>query len=139
MTFVLYPERNHPEIGLDGDHAYWISGLKVRDGAELGRIDAFSHGFGVGDPPISQTRRGIGTLEGGNLGTLAYTSQARTWGDTPTASKRNALDIDATGISAATIHVDRARVGCGAEVNVKSDEPITLVLAGCGRRVAARG
>src|SRR5205823_8888478 len=67
VTYVVDEGRNHPKIGLDGDHAYWVSGLKLRDvGSGSGKIDAASHGFGVGDPTASGTQLGSGMLTGGN-------------------------------------------------------------------------
>src|SRR6476659_1740836 len=69
VTYVLFPERNHEELGVVGDHAYWISDLTLRnEGDGDGQIDALSHGFGLGDPPVSAPQAGVGTLTGGNLG-----------------------------------------------------------------------
>ena len=62
------------------DHAYWLSGIALRDGggtAPLGTVDARSAGFGVGDPKPGATQNGGGSLTGGNLGALAYTSQSQ--------------------------------------------------------------
>ncbi len=133
VTYALYPPRNHPELKLVGDHAYWVSRLKLREGAGQGEIDAFSHGFGVGDPEPSDTERGTGTLEGGNFGSLIYTSQKRTWGERPDQPKANKLEIVATGIASAAIDVRRARVGCDVDVEIESDGPMSVVLRGCGR------
>ena len=44
-------------------------------------IDARSHAFGVGDPPLRPRRRSGGTLEGGSHGPLPYARRARGWGD----------------------------------------------------------
>ena len=135
VTYVLYPGRNHPELGLVGDHAYWVSGLEVREGAEQGQIDAFSHGFGVGDPEPGETERGTGALEGGNLGSLVYTMQKKTWGEPPEQPKANRVEITATGIASAAIDVRRAGVDCDVEVEVESDGPIFIALRGCDRAV----
>ena len=136
VTYVLSPARDHPELKLRGDHAYWLSKLRLRDGAAVGEIDAVSHAFGVGDPAPSATESGTGTLEGGALGPLLFTHQARTWGDAPAAEKRDAVDVTATGIGSATLHVKRAGLTCQAAVNITSDGPLTLTLAGCGRDVS---
>ena len=135
VTYVLYPARNHPELKLAGDHAYWVSGLKLRDGTEQGQIDVLSHGFGVGDPEVGDTERGTGTLEGGNLGSLLYTSQKRTWGEPPEQPKENRLHVVATGIASAAIDVRRARVDCDVSVEIESDGPIAIDLRGCDRTV----
>jgi hypothetical protein len=135
VTYVVYPVRNHPEIGLNGDHAYWVSRLRLRDGAEQGQIDAFSHGFGVGDPEPGETERGTGTLEGGNLGSLIYTSQKKAWGEPPKQPEANRLKIVATGIASAAIGVRRARLDCDVKVDIESDGPIAIALRGCDRTV----
>ena len=51
----------------------------------------------------------------------------------PAIPKQNRLDIVATNISEVTIHPKRARVNCNAVVNVQSDGPITVTLAGCSK------
>lgn len=136
VTYVVFPSRSHKELGVVGDHAYWVGGLRLRDGAATGEIDAVSQGFGVSDPLVSATQRSTGTLEGGTLGNLLFTRQGRTWGEAPESAKANRIDIDATGISAARINVKRARVDCQAEVKITSDGPLTVTLAGCQRTVS---
>jgi pimeloyl-ACP methyl ester carboxylesterase len=135
VTYVVNPARNYPDLDLVGDHAYWLSGLELRDGAEQGQIDAASHGFGVGDPAPSDTERGTGTLEGGNFGSLLFTLQKRTWGDPPSQPVANKVEITATGIASAVLHVERARVDCDAEIAIESDGPLAVTLAGCDRTV----
>ena len=82
VTYVVEDGRNHPELGVVGDHAYWVSGLARRDaGGGPGEIDARSRGFGVGDPPVSATVPGTGVLDGGNLGPLEFASRKKTWGE----------------------------------------------------------
>jgi hypothetical protein len=144
VTYVVDGARDRPNLGIVGDHAYWVSGLKLRSNSHTsttgdpdGQIDAVSHGFGAGDPTPSSLQLGLGQLTGGNLGTLNFARTARTWNPAPSASSSDSLDITATNISAATIHVKRADLDCSAAVHVTSDGPITVTLAGCGRTVAA--
>jgi hypothetical protein len=129
------PGRDYPDLKLVGDHAYWLSGLKLRDGAEQGQIDAVSHGFGVGDPEPGETERGTGTLSGGNFGTLIFTRQKRAWGEPPPAPAANKIDVTATGIASAVLNVKRARVDCDVEIGIESDGPISIELPGCDRTV----
>ena len=136
VTYVLYPSRNHPEIKVAGTGAYWVSGLKLADGAGHGKIDAVSHGFGVGDPVPSDSESGTGTLSGGTYGDLLYTFQKKTWGEAPKTAVANKIDVNATGLSAATIHPRRAKTDCQVAVNVASDVPIEVTLAGCNRKVS---
>ena len=135
VTYLANPSRNFPDLDLVGDHAYWLSEIRLRDGAAQGQIDAVSHGFGVGDPAPGATERGTGTLEGGNLGTLIYTRQAKAWGEPPEQPVANKVEITATGVASAVLHVERAQVDCDAEVVLESDGPLTVELAGCDRTV----
>ena len=135
VTYVVNPARNYPELDLVGDHAYWLSGLELRDGAESGEIDALSHGFGVEDPEPGETEMGTGTLEGGNLGSLMYTLQKRKWGEPAAQPPQNRVVVTATGIASAVLHVRRARVDCDVDVEIESDGPLAVELAGCDRTV----
>src|SRR5205814_1043118 len=116
------------------DHAYWLSGLTNRDSSQpLGTIDVFSHGFGNGDPTPSATQHGTGTLTGGTVPAIAFTSQFKTWGPVPATSQADQLDITATNVSSVTIDVNRAHVDCNVGLRVTTDGPLTVDLAGCGR------
>ena len=138
VTYVLHPARDYPRLRVVADHAYWMSRVRRREGAEGGQIDAVSHAFGVGDPVPGETESGTGTLEGGNYGSLLYTFQRRTWGEPPAAPKQNRVDITATGVESAILHVKRARLGCDAEVKITStDGPLAIRLAGCNRTVTS--
>ena len=133
VTYVVYAGRNHAELKLVGDHAYWVSRAQLREGAAHGQIDAVSHGFGVGDPAPGDTETGSGSLDGGTLGSLLYTFQKKAWGEPPAIPKQNRIDVTATGISSAIVNVGRAGVGCDAEVKIESDGPLEIRLAGCNR------
>jgi hypothetical protein len=147
VTYVIDPTLDYPALGFVADHAYWLSGIKLRDstppatgGHAQGSIDALSDGFGVGDPTPSGTQFGTGTLTGGNLPTpLAYTRQYQTWGPVPSIPRMRRIDLTARNIAAVTINVRRANVGCGVDLHVDTDGPITIELAGCGRTIAAGG
>jgi hypothetical protein len=133
VTYVADPARDSPSFGLVADHAYWVSHVTARDASKLGTIDAFSHGFGQGDPVASGLKAGIGSLTGGNMGTLTYARLYKTWGSAPSAPRADALDVTATNVASATISVKRADLDCGVAVHVTSDGPFTLTLQGCGR------
>jgi dienelactone hydrolase len=136
VTYVLEADRNHANLRLMGDHAYWIYGLRLRGGSE-GQIDAISRGFGTGDPAAGGTRLGAGTLSGGNMRTIAFAQRSKRWGSAPRAAVRNQIDVTATNLAAASIDVRRAHVDCGVKVNVTSNGPIAIALPGCGRTVHA--
>jgi predicted esterase len=142
VTYVLDTARNHKELGLVGDHAYWVSGLTARDPSTSGagtdpggQIDVVSHGDGAVDPASTSLPPGIGTLGGGNLGPLVYTQLGQTWTALPPGPASDALTVTATNIATATIDPKRAGVTCAARVDITSDGPITVTLAGCNRTV----
>jgi len=144
VTYVLDAARSRPAFGIVANHAYWISGLTLRseshtgqNGDPEGEIDALSHGFGVGDPTASALKPGTGTLGGGYLGPIAYTSFAKTWGTTPSAARGDTINLTLTNIATASVNVRRARVDCGVRLNVASDGPATIKLIGCSRSVHA--
>ncbi len=147
VTYVVDPTLDYPALGFVADHAYWLSGVKLRSstppvtgGHAEGSVDALSYGFGVGDPTPSATQFGSGTLTGGNLPTpLVYTRQYRTWGPVPSMPRAKRIDLTARNIAAVTINVQRASVGCGVDLHVDTDGPITITLAGCGRMIQAGG
>jgi hypothetical protein len=137
VTYVVDTSRDHPEFGIRGDHAYWVSGVTVRQSGTDSRIDVFSHGFGTSDPVASGTQPGTGTLTGGNMGPLSYASLTQTWGPATPAPTSDTLDVNATNVATATINPSRAHVDCKAQLNMTSDGPITVTLAGCNRTISA--
>ena len=135
VTYVLNPEMDFPEVGVATDHAYWLSGLALRDAggpAPRGTIDVRSAGFGTGDPQALPTRWGAGVLTGG-VYTPAFLSRGREWAPVPQTPAANRLEIRAQNIASVTVHPDRSRVGCDAELEVATDGPVAVTLAGCGR------
>jgi hypothetical protein len=136
VTYVRNPTMDFPHVGTTADHAYWLSGIQVRDGsgsAPRGTIDVRSDGFGVGDAPALPTQHGGGALTGGNLPAITYVSQSKEWGPAPPRPVANVLHIDAKNIGAVTIDPGRARVTCRAAFDVTTDGPLSVTLAGCGR------
>lgn len=130
------PQADWPQLQFVADHAYWLSGLKLRDNKQ-GTIDAFSHGFGLGDPPASGAQVNTGTLNGGLLvPALPYTETSQTWGPAPAAPRADTIDLTLGDVSAMTIDVARAQVDCNVDLHITSDGPVTVRLAGCARVVS---
>ena len=98
-------------------------------------MDARSEGFGEGDPPVNPTQTNPGTLQGGNLGPLAYVETSRSWGTTPQPNADDVLHLDAENLAEVVVHAGRARLSCDPELDVTTDGPLTLTLAGCGRTI----
>jgi pimeloyl-ACP methyl ester carboxylesterase len=115
------------------DHAYWISGLTIRTAGSTGKIDAFSHAAGVGDPPALPVAASAGTLNGGSHGPLPYSRRTLAWGPAPVQPKADRIDVTATNLATATIEPRRAGIDCKAQIEVVSDGAFELTLAGCNR------
>lgn len=140
VTYVVNPHMAFPGIGLEADHSYWLSGLALRDSGgsnPLGTIDVKSDGFGAGEPVASGTQVGGGALTGGTLPAIAYERQSQDWGATPSAPVADVLHITATNVRTVTIDPHRAHVSCVAKLDIKSDGPLRVELAGCGGGVRA--
>ncbi len=143
VSYVVNPKMSFRGVGTVADHAYWLSGMRLRrtsGAAPLGTVDAFSDGFRVGDPRPLPTSTEPGTLAGGNLGPLAYTETAQDWGlPGPVRRPRNRLTLEASNLKQVTVHVKRARLSCRRlKLRVNTDGPLTVRLAGCGRTVRFR-
>ena len=137
VTYVVNPTMDFANRDTVADHAYWLSGLRLRDttgNAPLGQLDAVSGGFGKGDPVPGSTETTPGTLPPGNLGVLAYTEQRKVWGETPKTAKTNSLTITATNVSRIVVHPHRARIDCRAKLDVTTDGPVKVTIAGCHRK-----
>ena len=140
VTYVVDPTEDSSTAEAVGDHAYWVSDMSVRDpkAAPTGTFDVRSEGFGVGDPKPLDEQRGGGALTGGSRGPMPYVSRDREWGPTPKEPVRDVLDIDARNVRTATIDAPRARVSCAAKLNLKSDGPVDVTLAGCSAGLPKR-
>jgi len=133
VTYVLDGTMQEPTWGFTADHAYWLSGIRVRDASvnnDMGTVDAVSDGFGLADPVPDPVRATSGTS-----GSSVYTGQTQTWQPAQRVAARDELDVNLTNIGAVTIDPRRARIGCGATVHVTSDGPATVTLAGCHRTI----
>jgi hypothetical protein len=130
VTYAVDPSQDGTALS-PANHAYWLSGLTVRDASSTGKIDAVSQGKGVGDPPVLPVAVSAGTLTGGSHGPIPYHRRTLAWGPTPTAPKQNEIDITATNVATVTIDPHRASVACNAKVVVKSDGPLKVTLGGC--------
>ena len=134
VTYVVDPREDAAKAGVVADHAYWLSNVRLRDGkaAPTGTIDVRSAGFGVGDAEVLPVATGGGAVVGGGIPAMTYYSRTRAWADAPKAAKADRIFVQATNVRSVTIDVRRARVSCGATLEVKSDGPLDVVLAGCG-------
>ena len=135
ITYVLNGEMNEPTYGLNADHAYWISGLTLRNASvvpPIGQIDVKSRGFGTGDPPVTPLDNESGQFAT-PTGPITYTVQSRGWGTAATTPRQDVIDIVAQNVSTVTINPSRANVDCDVQLNVTSDGPLLVSFFGCTR------
>jgi len=99
-----------------------------------------SEGFGVGDPPASETKRsGPNALADTRNFPLTFVRQERSWGAAPRTPVRDRLTITAANVSRLRVDVRRARVSCNVAIDVESDGPLTVELNGCNRTLQFGG
>ncbi|MDQ4117728.1 MAG: hypothetical protein M3235_12300 [Actinomycetota bacterium] len=133
VTYVRNPLMDDPESGLVGDKAYWLSGIESRDPGTLGTIDVVSGGHGQADPqPTPPPGREVGQTDGHFSPVNPYLREFR-HPETVEAHETNTLDVRSAGVGAVTIDPDRAGVDCDAALNVATDGPLAITLAGCDR------
>jgi hypothetical protein len=138
VTYVVDPREDSDAAAARGDHAYWVSGLRVRDSkaSPTGTIDARSAAFGVGDPPVLDIERSSGVMQGGAHGPLPYDRRERKWGAEPTLAKTSKLFVKARNVGTASFDGTRARLGCAPKVYLETDGPLDLGMT-CERKQPA--
>jgi hypothetical protein len=140
VSYVVNSREAFPDAGVVADHAYWLSDLGVRDAAAdpTATVDARSEAFGAGDPPPLGTETSTGTLDGGRKGPMPYVRSSQDWGAAPRTARRDVLVLTAKNLASATVDMRRARLTCRARLEVTTDGPLTLRLAGCGETRTVR-
>jgi hypothetical protein len=135
VTYVLNGSWNDPANSLNADHAYWMSGLTLRDPdatPPIGRIDAFSHGLGLEDHTAQPTQRSTGALPAfGGPAQLPYISQSRAWNTATQVPASDQLDITATNIATVTIDARRAGLTCHPHITLHSSTPLKVSFTNC--------
>ncbi|MEC9407552.1 MAG: hypothetical protein VX549_09775 [Pseudomonadota bacterium] len=132
ITYVLAPQEDEPRVDAIADHAYWLSGLSLREASlETGTIDAYSEGFGLAEPVAESLSPSAGLLTGGHHEPAPYLRRQLVWAEPESVDVANRLRITARNIATVTIHPERARISCDADIVVDSDGPIEVHLAGC--------
>lgn len=131
VTFVVNPSLDSADVV--ADHAYWVSSVaRGSASSATGRIDVRSEGFGVGDATVLPVATGAGVLTGGNHGPKPYVERKLAWSAAPDAPVADVLHVVATNVASVTIDPVRARVTCGATLDITTDGPLTVTLTGCG-------
>ena len=132
VSYVVDPTED--SSGVVADHVYWLSGLAPRDKGDA-TVDVLSGGFGQTEPAVQPVQEGGGVLTGGEIPALAYVSRSQQWAAPQSAPVSDVLHITAQNLATMTIDVARAKVDCAVQLDVTTDGPLTITLAGCGRTV----
>jgi hypothetical protein len=135
VTYVVDLGEDSAAAQARADHAYWVSGLRLRDEnvSRRGTIDARSAAFGVGDPEVLPVAQSTGTLNGGAKGPMPYQQREQAWGPTPDLATTDKLFVRAQNLSAATFDARRARLSCAPKLYVGTDGPLDMTI-GCTER-----
>ena len=135
VSYVL--DTTEDSAGVVADHVYWVSGLAARGKGDA-VLDVVSTGFGQDVPAVRPVQDGGGALTGGEIPALAYVSRSQAWAKPADAAPGDELVVTAKNLASMTIDVGRARVTCGVKLDVHTDGPLAITLAGCGRVVRFR-
>lgn len=122
VNYAFMPAADRPKLGLLHDHAYWVSGLRVRDSSgdrgtapARGEIDARSLGFGEGDPVTKK----VTSAGAGSGAPQANTVEGTDWQSIPRTPAENALALNLENVSGATIDGARARLSGDKRLRIK--------------------
>lgn len=124
VDYAVAPATWSARHGLVADHAYWVSGLRLRDdtardatGTARGSITARSHASGEGDPAARR-------LMSVRVGLRPATIDGTGWGRIPRGAPRNELELTLRNLR--EVRID------GARTRLAGDAPLTLRIASDG-------
>ena len=144
VTYVLNGAMSDARYGLDADHAYWISGLRLADpqaGPPLGTIDVTARAIAEPDARPAAAEQTAGPSLNGSA---PYVRVARRWREGEPRPLSNAFTLKASNVTAAALEVRRMNLpefGAFA-ASIETDAPLTLRLLGAfgaATRVTADG
>lgn len=136
VTLAVSDSRNEPLFGFEADHAYWLSGIKIRDVSSFyGKVDVKSHAMGLADPVPGTTAKTVHAdyALGANITYHTYNKWIKRLLAPVAASTRDEVDVTATNIGKVVIDGVRAKLSCSAKVNLQSDGATQVVIHGCLR------
>jgi hypothetical protein len=122
VTFAYLPDADDPALGLVHDHAYWVSAVRLAEATggttpAKAVVDAFSHGFGLGDAP-SAAGAAVGTEP------LPYEEVNRSWGAAPVIPVANRLDVALRNVASVQLDTARANLDPASELAVVTDADV---------------
>lgn len=124
VTYLSVPAQDAPKLGIVHDHAYWISGVRVADGASQALVDARSLASGEAAPVTAE-------ILGAGIDPAPHMKRGISW-TTGSAPGRNALEITLDGASAVTIWSEQAGIDTAKpfELSITSPTQTVVTLAG---------
>lgn len=133
ITYVVNSCFDSERAGI-ANHAWWLSSLAVRDTdvSPSATVDAQSLAYGLGDPTPSGEMNSMGVLMGGTKGPQAYQATTQNLSDAPVIKIEDKLVVRARNLSAMAISMARAKLSCGAKIDVTTDGPLDVAFVGCG-------
>jgi pimeloyl-ACP methyl ester carboxylesterase len=128
VVYRAMPEMDNTAYGLVHDHAYWVSQVRVAEGARSALVDARSEATNVGKP-VAVPTAGVGVAAQPFGG--VYVSKGIQWTPTTQASS-NTLDVALTDVASATLWIQRANIDTHDPITLTTDSNVasTLVFAG---------
>ncbi|MFP5021023.1 hypothetical protein [Pseudonocardia phyllosphaerae] len=139
VTYVRNPLMDDPQSGLVGDRAYWLSGIESRDPQQLGAVDVVTEGLGKAPAPVPPAKTEPGVSPGTVSPVNPYLREYRHLDEPVDAPENDVLHIRSAGVGAVTVDPERAGVDCDAKLQVATDGPLTVSLAGCDRTESFTG
>lgn len=135
VTFWAQPKADSVRAKTVADHAYWLSGLKVRDsaGGKGGLIDAYSKGFGLSPAMPKGVVASTEVLQGGAHGPMLYQRSSQELEPRTPIAASDELVVEAQNIAYMMVDVRRARLSCNPVIKANSDGPLKIELKGCNR------
>ena len=131
VSYWRSPAEEFERSGVVTKGAYWVTQMVLRDATAEGEIDVTSSGFGLAEPAVTLQPDSTGTYSGGYLEPAPYTRKLQEWAAPAAAPVENKLAVRAVNVSSITIDPARAKVSCGAAIDIDSDGPLQVKLAGC--------
>ncbi|HVV77357.1 MAG TPA: hypothetical protein VHC43_15110 [Mycobacteriales bacterium] len=136
ITFVVDRRNDFPKDGTVANHAYWLSGMKLRSRKNpAGHIDATSFGFGQAEPVVRRPSRvpTIGVVSGGHHGPMPYLDFTERWAPVQRTVARDRLSLRAANLARLAVDATGALIDCDATIHVHSDGPLDVAFPACHR------